>query len=97
MGKGSVFVLCSWARHFTLTVLFYLGVQIGWRKFLGKPDEMQGGGNLAPDWHSMQGEGSNSPCHLVPLGSSTDFTYLGRHGTRLSPKRISFVVFLNRT
>ena len=45
----------------------------------------------------MQGEGSNSPCHLVPLGSSTDFTYLGRHGTRLSPKRISFVVFLNRT
>ena len=51
-----------------------------------------GGGNLAPDWHSMQGEGSNSPCHLVPLGSSTDFTYLRSHGTRLSPKRISFVV-----
>ena len=46
MGKGSVFVLCSWARHFTLTVLFYLGVQIGWRKFLGKPDEMQGGVTL---------------------------------------------------
>ena len=54
------------------------------------------GGNLAPDWHSMQGEGSNSPCHLVPLGSSTDFTYLGSHGSRLSPQRISFVVFLNR-
>ena len=50
------------------------------------------GGNLAPDWHSMQGEGSNSPCHLVPLGSSTDFTYLRSHGTRLSPRRISFVV-----
>ena len=26
------------ARHFTLKVLFYLGVQIGWKKFLGKPD-----------------------------------------------------------
>ena len=99
-GCGEGIIVCVVFLGKTLysySAVFYLGLQIGWRKFLGKPDEMQGGGGfLAPDWHSMQGEGSNSPCHLVPLGSSTDFTYLGSHGSRLSPKRISFVVFLNR-
>ena len=37
---GRVIVLCSWARHFTLTVLLSTQELMVTSKMLGKPDEM---------------------------------------------------------
>ena len=43
-GEGiSVCVVFLGKTLYSHSAVFYQGVQIGWRKFLGKPDEMQGG------------------------------------------------------
>ena len=43
-------VLCSWARHFNLTVALFTQVY----KFMGT-GEFNAGGNPAMDWHPIQG------------------------------------------
>ena len=48
-GCGEGIIVCVVFLGKTLysySAVFYLGLQIGWRKFLGKPDEMQGGVSL---------------------------------------------------
>ena len=46
-GPGQVIVLCSWAKHFPLTVSLS-SQEYKWElvDFLGKPDEMLGGETL---------------------------------------------------
>ena len=40
---GSVIVLCSWPKHFTVMVSSCSGTQRGTSELSGKPDEMLGG------------------------------------------------------
>ena len=72
-------VLCSWARHFTLTVP--LSTQV----YKWVPANLMLGGNPAMDWHPIQGGVeilSVASCYGNrdklrrdgPLGPSTDFT-----------------------
>ena len=73
-------VLCSWARHFTLTVP--LSTQV-YKWVYGR---FNAGGNPAMDWHPIQGGVEIlpvTPCYRNrdklrpdgPLGPNADFTY----------------------
>ena len=43
LSPGWVILLCSWARHFTLTLPLSTQELMGTSKLSGKPDEMLGG------------------------------------------------------
>ena len=42
-GRDQCCVVFLGKTLYSHSAVFYQGVQIGWRKFLGKSDEMQGG------------------------------------------------------
>ena len=50
---GRVIVLCSWARHFTLTVHLSTQEGVGTGELSGKPDKMPEGNHVL-DWHPIQ-------------------------------------------
>ena len=54
-------VLCSWARHLTLTVP--LSTQV----YKWAPANLMLGGNPAMDWHLIQGGIRNNPSRFMPL------------------------------
>lgn len=59
-------MLCSWARHFTLTSLVPpISVQ-GTSKLLGKPDEIPGGKEPVIHWEFPSRGCSNTPSGFVP-------------------------------
>ena len=55
---GRVIVLCTWERHFTLTVPLSTQEYKGTSKLSGKPDEMLGG---YLRWTSIPSRRSNTP------------------------------------
>ena len=67
-------VLCSWARHLTLTVP--LSTQL----YKWVPANLMLGGNPAMDWHPIQGGSTNTPSRFMPRKPELSAALMGPRG-----------------